>query len=422
MRLEKDIIESGYFWLPGKADNKIPGTLKIVDGGFVQLELIGEFFEYKGEGLLEYFQKLESHIPEIIGNLCDKRVRLIDGENTQNLPKLPSFFISLTFVFKRAVILDTVEEDECLSFKVVDFSINGLVEWFEFSNITVKNSTDLKTVSMNGVSPDDLMFNLSESINMQVKFKLLCEVGKFGNVITKSVRISLEFKDPVSLDEVIKNIHLIGRFFNFLFDRVTYLYDVKLLSKDNQSGSLFYESLFFDKKEFNFGLSLIFYIDIKDSFESLLKNWIELNTKFGICVNLFFAAKFYSPQYPSGRFLYLAQCLEAFHKMKSNLKEMIFKERIQCLQTTLVLSDTFSCLKSHEFSIMILKGRNRLTHYDEESSELLKEKGYFFNLFNKVDLFMQLLFCKELGLSNEQLNEILKEKKIVSYKLDNKLE
>jgi hypothetical protein len=407
MRLEKDIIESGYFWLPGKADNKIPGTLKIVDGGFVQLELIGEFFEYKGEGLLECFQKSESHIPEIIGKLNNKRVRLIDGWPCRKR----------TYTFEKAVILDTVEEDECLSFKEVIFSISGLVEWFRFPIIS-----SLEKLSLIGNKPENLSFDLSDNIKIELKFDLVFRVFPLGGDITKSVRISLEFKDPVSLDEVIKNILLIGRFFYFLFDRVTYLYDVKLLSKDNHTGSLFYESLFFDKKEFNFARSLIFYSDIKDSFESLLKNWIELNTKFGICVDLFFAAKFYSPQYPSGRFLYLAQCLEAFHKMKSNKKQDFIK-RIKCLQTTLLdLSDTFSYLKKDEFSTMIRNGRNRLTHYDDESSELLKKKGYFLNLFNKVDLFMQLLFCKELGLSNEQLNEILGDKLIVLYKLENKLD
>lgn len=41
MRLLEEYKKSGYFWLPDKPKNKIPGTLTIVDGGHIELETVG---------------------------------------------------------------------------------------------------------------------------------------------------------------------------------------------------------------------------------------------------------------------------------------------------------------------------------------------------------------------------------------------
>lgn len=43
MRIEEEYIRSGYFWLPGNETNKLPGTLTILNGGEIELEIIGQF-------------------------------------------------------------------------------------------------------------------------------------------------------------------------------------------------------------------------------------------------------------------------------------------------------------------------------------------------------------------------------------------
>ena len=43
MRITDKYIKTGYFWLPGKEDIKIPGVLSIIDGGEAELEIIGHF-------------------------------------------------------------------------------------------------------------------------------------------------------------------------------------------------------------------------------------------------------------------------------------------------------------------------------------------------------------------------------------------
>ena len=43
MRIEEEYKKTGYFWLPGKDDAKIPGVLSINEGGKVELEIVGHF-------------------------------------------------------------------------------------------------------------------------------------------------------------------------------------------------------------------------------------------------------------------------------------------------------------------------------------------------------------------------------------------
>ena len=36
MRIKEELKRSGYFWLPSEPDEKLPGTLSISDGGFIE--------------------------------------------------------------------------------------------------------------------------------------------------------------------------------------------------------------------------------------------------------------------------------------------------------------------------------------------------------------------------------------------------
>lgn len=43
MRIEEEYKKTGYFWLPGKEEKKIPGILSISDDGKAELETVGLF-------------------------------------------------------------------------------------------------------------------------------------------------------------------------------------------------------------------------------------------------------------------------------------------------------------------------------------------------------------------------------------------
>lgn len=45
MRLKEEIERSGHFWLPSNPDRKEPGKLTILDGGRIELEILGLFDE-----------------------------------------------------------------------------------------------------------------------------------------------------------------------------------------------------------------------------------------------------------------------------------------------------------------------------------------------------------------------------------------
>lgn len=67
MRIAEQHIKSGYFWLPSQPENKIPGTLKIYDGGKIELEIIGNFNnDLASISDTPTLQRIVGHIEKII--------------------------------------------------------------------------------------------------------------------------------------------------------------------------------------------------------------------------------------------------------------------------------------------------------------------------------------------------------------------
>lgn len=64
MRLAENYKRSGFFWLPGKEERKIPGELLVFDGGKAQLEIVGLFDDSiagrnKGEDISRIIGEIE---------------------------------------------------------------------------------------------------------------------------------------------------------------------------------------------------------------------------------------------------------------------------------------------------------------------------------------------------------------------------
>ena len=97
MRISEKIEKFGYFWLPSTPDMKVPGILKVKDGGQVELEIF-EFIEiiHKIVNLigfaidkvvaLDYFEGCSDSIAQDLGN-----------ENKRSIP-VKIFFSSIPFV------------------------------------------------------------------------------------------------------------------------------------------------------------------------------------------------------------------------------------------------------------------------------------------------------------------------------------
>ena len=88
MRIFEPRSLSGYFWLPSESENRLPGTLKIEDGGSIELELLGNF----GAGLS--FLADDGNLGRIIAHLL-----ILPNNCTLNIPPFPSSIRSTSPIY-----------------------------------------------------------------------------------------------------------------------------------------------------------------------------------------------------------------------------------------------------------------------------------------------------------------------------------
>ena len=151
MRVEEEYVKTGYFWLPEKKDNKIPGTLTISDGGGIELEIVGLFDE---------------SIRSLNGN--DDLSRIIGHIEKDGLVTLDDCFytkknISFGSISKSKVIANRVlsgvayDKDAKITFNSLSFSVDCFDEWVGVSGIKVDNDWENRTATISYKPPEHMV-------------------------------------------------------------------------------------------------------------------------------------------------------------------------------------------------------------------------------------------------------------------------
>jgi hypothetical protein len=140
MRIEKEYVKAGYFWLPEQEDHKIPGTLTINDGGKIELEVVGLFNKS-----IEALDR-EEDLSRIIGYVeKDGWVTLDDCFYTKKNISFGNISRSKVRV-NRVLSGVAYDKDEDVTFNTLSFSVECMDEWVGISGIEVQNDWDNQTV------------------------------------------------------------------------------------------------------------------------------------------------------------------------------------------------------------------------------------------------------------------------------------
>ena len=137
MRLKEKYKQSGYFWIAGQKDKKVPGTLSIYDDGNIELEIVDTF----GSRFVDI--NAPTMIPRIVGNVESGNVTLEDcfsiSEN-----------ISFGGIGKSKIIAHQVysgvgyDKDDEITFNTLSFSVDCLDEWIKVSGFSNEYYPTLK--------------------------------------------------------------------------------------------------------------------------------------------------------------------------------------------------------------------------------------------------------------------------------------
>ena len=450
MRIKEEFKRLGYFWFPSAPKRVAPGILSISDGGNVELEAVGLFDDQE----ILFNEELKS-IGRIIGHIeKDGLVTLDDCYYKTGTITLGSISKSLIHV-GIAFIGVNYDESTLPLFNTLTFSIDGIDEWVGISGISVDNQIEERTATISYEVPEVVPLNLGNGMQLLIRFEGTVPVSP----IIKEARISqktyftLVSQAARELDDFLSVVHKITNFLCFAIDQTVSLDGISATSdnlfRDVGDGTtkpipinIYYLSRPYSKDEPKiYPHHMLFrFRQIQNDAERIINNWIEAYENITPAFNQYFLAKMGEQTYLEGRFMALAQGLEAYHRRTSDEKRMDdaeFEELVknlidQCpeeyrkwLGDKLNYGNEVSLRnrikrmiepfkdiigtgkKRRELIENIVVTRNYLTHYDQSLESEAAQGDALWSLYLKMELLFQLHLLHLIGFNREEINSIM---------------
>ncbi|MDX1370149.1 HEPN domain-containing protein [Pseudomonas sp.] len=449
MRIEEEYKKTGYFWLPDKEDQKIPGVLTISDGGKIELEIVG-LFDDSIEAL-----NGNDELSRIIGHVeKDGLVTLDDCFYTQ---KNFSFGgISKSKVFVHRVLSGAAwEKDEEVTFNTFSFSVDCLDEWVGISGIDVDNDWGSKTATISYNPPDNIILDLENGMRLEICFAYT--LPGFPNLkeakITQRAYFKLASESLRNLSDFTALAFKITNLMCFAMDATVAMKNLSATTSEilHDGGddkkypvpiSIYYQSIPYTEKVpsrdwhnmlFTFGA-------IKSNAQQIFNNWINAYEFLSPALSLYFSTKTGAQKYLDGKFLALVQGLETYHRRTSSetlmkpdefesLVETIIKgcpeKHVAWLEGRLMHGNEINLgkrikkiiepFKEHlglskdrsKLLRRIVDTRNYLTHYSENLKEKSAKGRELWILCQKMEVIFNLNFLKVVGFTDEEINSVV---------------
>ena len=355
-------------------------------------------------------------------------------------------------------------EDDVPLFHTLTFSVEGIDEWVGISGINVDRQYEERTATISYQPPAEFRFDLDNGMQLLITYHWTLP----GFPIIKEARISqktyfeLVSQDARELDDFTSIVDKITYFLCFAIDQTVSL-DSMVATSDNPRQeigpdqtrmipiNIYYPSWPYSKDEPEISRSKLFeFKEIQDNAERIINNWIEAYEKITPAFNLYFLAKMGMQTYLEGRFMALAQGLEAYHRRTSGEKRMDeaeFEELVEYLvnrcpeehrewlsgelrygnevslrKRLRSIINPFKDVignraKRNNLIDRIVNTRNYLTHYDLSLESEAAKGDDLWTLCLKMELLFQLHFLQLIGFNREEIDSIVANCPQIQWKL-----
>jgi hypothetical protein len=449
VRIEEEYKKTGYFWLPGKEDKKIPGILSINDGGKVELEIVGHFDE---------------SVESLNGN--DEIDRIIGHVEKDGLVTLDCcFYTKKNFSFggisKSKILINRVlsgaawDQDEAVTFNTFSFSVDCLDEWVGISGISVDNNRGSKTATISYNHPENISFILDNGMKLEICFAYTLPV--FPNLkeakVTQRAYFRLESEELRDLNDFTTAAFKITNLMCFAMDEIVAMKNVSATTSEIQRDggdekqypvpiTVYYQSNPYSEKtpKRDWHNMLFTFGSIKDNAQQVFNNWISAYEYLSPAFGLYFSTKTGAQRYLDGKFLALAQGLETYHRRTSTetlMEPESFKtlvssvldgcpdEHIDWLKGRLKHGNEINLRKRLKKIIepfkdhlgtrkerrkllgKIVSTRNYLTHYSESLEGESAKGRELWNLCLKMEVIFNLHFLNVVGFTDDEISGVV---------------
>jgi hypothetical protein len=462
LRIKDEFKKAGYFWLPLTPGKMLPGTLVIMDGGNIELEVVGLFDEsveginraISGEDELErIIGHIEEHGSVTLDDCFYKRRNISFGGISKSTIHIGTAIIGVAYNDKENVLLNKFQ-----------FSVEGIDEWVGISGIAIEDNFEERVASITYVQPEEISLNLNNGMKLLITFAwtLPRSPNQKEIKITQKTYFKFISEHACPLNDFISAAHKITTFLGFAIDETVCIEQVSATSDAicqdigsrtvPVSMSLIYTSLPYMKNEpkIDWRRMLFRFGQIREDLERIVNNWFDAYNVIDPALNLYFSTKTGAHKYLDSKFLALAQGLETYHRRTSNEKlmdEVVFKELSenlirQCpeehknwLSGRLQHGNELSLRKRIKSIIepfkellgtssernKLIRGivdtRNYLTHFDSSLESVAATGRDLWLLCMKMEAIFQLHLLQVLGFTQSEIKSVFEN----SYELQQKL-
>lgn len=462
MRIDKNIELMGYFWLPDK-DHKIPGTLKIIDGGEISLVLLGDL--HLGGGQIPNSYKYK----RIYGQTeSGKLITLIEC-------RIKKFNYHLQGYNKSKINADLgliglhCSDKDLEKFNSLRFATDCLDEWVGISGFQNNNDWQQKTLEINYKNPINLIIKVSESIDLHIKFtySFTADQTYRKSSINQKVFFKLVSNECIELGQLISMSTKVTYFLCFAMNNIVSIKDVSINSDyfydELGSGArlpkdieVYYGGLTYQEKipELDQMDMLFTFAKIQTNPSNYVRKWIESYESIGSAINLYFSYETGRHGFISGKFLDLARCLETYHReteptmrMDSDQYDLLVADlvkycpeghkiwlndklkhanEINLRKRLKLLIKPFKYIFNSKKEIIrlidqVVTTRHYLTHFDKSLKDKYKDGIELYLICLKLQVLFKLHMLKELGFTDSEITKFSKEsaiKRSLDFEID----
>lgn len=461
MRLSEPIEKSGYFWLPAKPDNRLPGILRVTDTGKTDVEVIGIF----GDTLAA----MNDSTPEL--------GRIVGVIENGDLITLEHCFYSNRNISFGGISKSTIhanfllrgvqyEEGEPVTFSRFRFSVEGLDEWLSVSGLRVENNWSERSASIHFNPPKEITVQLADGIGLTFTFgwTLPSTTIVTEAKITQKVYITLTSESLRPIEDYLALAFKLKNFLCFATDETVSLDSATGFSHEitrevgndeklEEPIAIYYAStpVSEGRPKLHWHNMLFRYGHIADQLESILNSWLSNYEISAPAFNLYFASKSGAHKYLDGRFLSLVQGIETLHRRNSQetlmpdsefdqlvativdgcpagrkewlSKKLVYANELPLRQRMRQMLEPFEILyggaKERKYFIgKVIDTRNYLTHYDPKLAQQAASGEALWKLCMKLEALFQLHFLRLIGLDAEFIRQLANENHALRSKVE----
>ena len=462
MRISEPIETTGMFWLPDRADTRLPGVFKVSEAGEVTVELTGTS-DNPLMGQARMFGEATPSTVEETGN-SDRVFGMVRQGGLVTLDgcmwadgslSLPSGLSTSTIYANTAFVGVAYENQEVPLFSEFSFSIEGLDTWLWVSGIDHEQGATDREGLIRFALPEDITLELPSDMVLTFRFGWV-----FPSVsppvteasIRQTVHVLVKTETPQPVDYFSSMAFKLCNFLTLALGQavsiqsMTGYVDHETDRAQNRRIPVRVYAEFAPRPEraptIRWHHALFRYPDVADQFEAMIASWFENHEVFEPAFNLYFALQADPSHFLETKILWLLQALETLHRRSSDEMEMPEEEfthlmesvlgscpedRRQWLRNRLRYANELSLRNrlraliepferwfgdrraSRSFVNSACDTRNYLTHYDEDTTgNRATTPDEMYDLYVKLEALFQLHLLSLIGIDAEAIEAIVR--------------